>query len=1805
MSKRMLSMLLIISMCANLLAGCASVVVQESALTQQESVLEEAKNAGAEDTKQRTKGVVTTSANAKSVSAAQESAQEENIPAAETKLQEALAAASNELYCVDEGDEIGVKGRVLKATLYEVKKDNKMLQGDFKFLGQIYKEEGWWGVLKCLCGAPTLGKMDFSYVEAKRLLAGAKVILTDAQGNPLSKHVSYTDDFGVLSMVLPENTSGTSQQTYYLKVEHGNAYSDEEHQLYTVRYINVKKLKEEYGKKLEAENIPEAKEVVETLGRMTEEDIQRLWEAGLEEARKKGAKDEEAYREEYVLSQLMENKAELVSGAKTLLTSVETGKFWNEVEKERKISWKERWDALYKLLPTKIRGVFKYAKEIIASSNGAGVPGQFGGGGLLAGREVDEEVLEEARKMIGDTLWDQEMTDFTCGLVDFAIEWAIIDLIFRGAGAVSRLSTAAKYEKVLKMQKTIGAGAGKVTILQPMEMSGYWARAAFEEGITSGTKGVLKKLDELEAIEARLLKTEEQLMSEFYEEVRKGFQLAGWEIKGPLKRSDILNAARVRKIVEKTLAVQKTTATEEAAAKWIASADTPLEKAVMTDVVNALSDDVVMAAAKVEKLPPITAENVDDLVIDIVDDVPAAGGLRKITEGEILDGSLLNGKVSTSVEQLPEIASGEVSALAGIQEVRALEVKQLQNIVDACTAIMTRIAGSTTSLASDIVLGNTMEGILTAKKYVGSRENLTEMGQNVIAAISTILSAEGDILVKRVQSSFYYDGSAGSSQTYYNVLSEEVNEAMDEAHRFAISVKENLIRARLYETQLMQRLVENYGGENLSASYQWRAIEEAHKAFGLPVPATAAEVHPVIRMWLDQVNESVSKSYELLFQGKTFEAVMDEIFANLVTKESEWGGSSFTSITGDKIKEILGTHGVNNFTGLSGFPLREETELALRQYEMAAKVKAQAEKAMIDAFAENLVERSTQQRLGTDTIKTAGDADIVVSAYEENAQILTFQAQEALQRASKQYLFALLEKVCLDVVSRVPDKIKIGDELTDIVTTYKENVVAQEVMRRTFDELRSVENLDLQLLKNRFKANIEKEKALLISSDVPDTVFGDYLAGRPLRTATVSDFTGIEQLSIHEIGHVYGWLKSVESNEAVGIQEMYVDAFIDEKWDPTSLKGKEPGKVIYRGLGEKAGGHGAWVTAEGFSKEDEIQLMLGHVNAGIGSIIAEDILGSGQLSGAAIKDYAQCLEEIRSLLGKNQLHDYLYGADELVQKLFIEQYYKLYAVMAQDKEKIKALINRFVALEDSEWVRREISGDKLSQWFEEAGIRLDPSLTQVDMEKVLAELEKYQLLELGEAVFFNPTQVKWKESYQYLEVQKRAQASLYQILDAINNLDSGQSFDFSALETTEKLAQMGQTLRNMEKLKESLEKQGSGQGLSTRSTLEDLTDSIRALAQAEREFGTLKLTDGAAGSKENAMELLEKLKDSEGTNLYGLAVVPLADFLSYADMREENNQIIMCSGEEKVQITGRVIDSKTKKPVTSAGVELYYIGENSTGNGAAGEPVKTVRVLSDGSFTFDGMQGGDYRIRLQAEGYQTKECSFKTTAFKALPLQDGHYVKADIGDIKLEKWDEDALLYAFVREEGTDKPIKGAAISFYRTDPHNKSVRWQTEKTNKFGEASHVILGDGYGEYRFTISAEGYEKVTVDKKITKENRSLSVKLAPMPKPTASPTVTPTVTPSVTPSVKPTVTPSAKPSATPSVKPTATPSVSPTATPRPAVTVIPQATPSLKPTVTPTATPSPTPTVAPTETPSPIPAVAPTVKPTVSPAPTPS
>jgi len=1786
MSKRMLSMLLIISMCANLLAGCASVVVQESALTQQESVLEEAKNAGTEDTKQRTKGVVTTSANAKSVSAAQESAQEENIPAAETKLQEALAAASNELYCVDEGDEIGVKGRVLKATLYEVKKDNKMLQGDFKFLGQIYKEEGWWGVLKCLCGAPTLGKMDFSYVEAKRLLAGAKVILTDAQGNPLSKHVSYTDDFGVLSMVLPENTSGTSQQTYYLKVEHGNAYSDEEHQLYTVRYINVKKLKEEYGKKLEAENIPEAKEVVETLGRMTEEDIQRLWEAGLEEARKKGAKDEEAYREEYVLSQLMENKAELVSGAKTLLTSVETGKFWNEVEKERKISWKERWDALYKLLPTKIRGVFKYAKEIIASSNGAGVPGQFGGGGLLAGREVDEEVLEEARKMIGDTLWDQEMTDFTCGLVDFAIEWAIIDLIFRGAGTLSRLSTAAKYEKVLKMQKTIGAGAGKVTILQPMEMSGYWARAAFEEGITSGTKGVLKKLDELEAIEARLLKTEEQLMSEFYEEVRKGFQLTGWEIKGPLKRSDILNAARVRKIVEKTLAVQKKTATEEAAVRWIASADTPLEKAVMTDVVEALSDDVVMAAAKAEKLPPITAENVDDLVIDIVDNIPAAGGLRKITEEEILDGTLLEGKVSTSVEQLPEIASGEVSALAGIREVRALEIKQMESIAATCTAIMERIAGSITSLETDTVLGTTVGEIKTAKKYARAREKLTEWEQKAIDAMVAVLAEDGDVAVSCSQTT-YFDGPAGST-TDYRVWYNTINEEIDERHWEALSVKENLIRAQLYRSQTMKNAVENYGELDISDTYRWSAIGAAHKAFGLPRPATEAEVHPVVRRWLDRVNESISTQYEPLFQGDTLGTILTKMTENRVRESGgEWSSSSSLTIKGDQIKEILSEQGVHAEESLRGFPFREETELALRQFQTAAEIKKQAEQGMIEAGAAILLENRTQQMLGMEAAETLGDGDIVVPTYEENARILAAQAKEAITSASEQYLSELLEHVCLEMIGMIPDTFRslsgfwIGSD-----TGYIRNKVAQEVMEQTLRELRAVKELTPTLLRERFKQNVEKEKAILKACDIPDTAYGDYLAGREIRATAAGTLTQMEHTSAHEMGHVYGFLKSVEENEYVGVQKMYVDLGAEEAWQywdngpiPTGVV--PLGEVVMHGI---TGGFGSaiQIRKQGLSREAERQLVMGLLNSSLGALAAEEILGNGGVSAGGAEDLdktATCLA--RSLLGEDAPSGYLEVAEGMVWKLLVEQYSKVYTAMLQDKEKLEAMTQRFIALGKSEKARREISGHELHQWAKEYGISVDPGLTELDMETKLAEVERYRLLDI---------------SVKQLE-EERYEYALRRICNALNGLDSGQSFDLSDLETTKKLAQMGQTLRNMTKLKESLEQQGSGQGLSARESMENFTDSIRALAQAEREFGTLKLTDGATGSKENTMELLEKLKDSEGTNLYGLAIVPLADFLSYADAREENNQIIMCSGEEKVQITGRVIDSKTKEPVTTAGVELYYIGENSTGNGAAGEPVKTVRVLSDGSFTFDGMQGGDYRIKIQAEGYQTKECPFETTAFKALPLQKGRYVKADIGDIELEKWDEDALLYAFVREEGTEKPIKGAAISFYRTDLHNKSVRWQTEKTNKFGEASHVILGDGYGEYHFTISAEGYEKVTVDKKITKENRSISVKLVPMPKPTAGPTVTPTVTPNVTPSVKPTVTPTVAPSVTPSVKPTAAPS--------PAVTVTPQVTPSWKPTVKPTATPSPTPTVAPTATPTAAPTAAPGWTPTAAPTATPT
>jgi len=1776
-------------MCANLLAGCAVSTAVASAPGEPRSIVSEGE-------KERTK----------SVSAGQKDDEGERNFVDFQELHKNLMLASNELYCVDDGDESGDKGRVLKATIYGMTED-KHLKWKVKYPGTIYKEEGWLGVLKRLSKLAIpfggdanqfpLFDVDVYREEDKIPLANAKVTLTDAQGMPIahsdskneSDYVAYTDLTGKFSMMLPESTSDTYEQIYYLKVERHDSCSDSDYQMCTVRYINVKKLKEEYKKKLEAENIPMAEEVVEGLENLTEEEIRHLWEAGLEEAKKKGVESEKAYREEYVLDKLVKSREKNLTGAERLISRLQSGEFWNAVE-EKRISPSEKVAYLYHQLPAKIRGAFKLQNQFVGVTSLLGLLGRYGDEQeLYLGAKWDKEEIEEARELIGDTLWDEEMTNFTCGLVDFAVEFALVSAAFQSAGNLSKLDKALTYEKATMIKKAIQTETGLKTVWMPLDLSECWAQTCFRAGVSSGTKGVLKKLDELEALEAKLLTEEEGVIRVLSANVGKAFELTGWEVVGTIKRSDLLNAAKVRKIVEKTLAMQKTTAAEEVAAKWIASADTPLEKAVMTDVVNALSDDVVMAAAKAEKLPAITAENVDDLVIDIVDDVPAAGGLRKITEEEILDGTLLEGKVSTSVEQLPALASGEVSALASVQQVQALEVKQLQNIVDACAAVMTRIAGSTTAVETDTILGVTAGEIKTANAYGRARENLTEWDKEAVSALVTILAKDGDMVLDELSTFVDYNTPTGNAHVTHRAISHKVREDMDERHLAALSVKENLIRSQLYQSESYQKAVENYGGLDISASYKWQAIRAAHRAFGVKEPATVAQIHPVVRTWLDQVNDSISGHYGLLFQGNTLGTVLKEISGSMVVETDSFGYARIHSITGDQIKEILRAYGIRDAQTLRGFPFRDGTELAFRQYGMAAKVKEQAEQVMIDAYAESLLERSTQQMLGVEAAETAGDGALVVSAYKENAGVLALQAQEAITGASRQYLFELLENECMALVERAPKNIQIGNRADDVVTAYRENPAAQEVMKRTLDELRTVENPTKAMLIERFKQNIEQERRAMESYDRPDSPLGDRLAGDTIRTIASSGLTDLEYLTMHEMGHVYGMLKSLGKNEALGIDEMYVDLSVlnYDPWygvdvPPPSTMNLEPGEVILWGVNRNTG---ALTKAGALSEEEQMRLQMAQLNAGIGALVAEAIWNNGRLTSEAEKDLNQAIRYAKNIMGKKQPFGNLLDADKLAEKFVMEQFHKIHAAMLQDKEKLETLCCRFIALENSEWARRRVNGSELEQWFAEAGISVDKGLAQVDMEAVFDEVERYQLLAFG---------------VQQLEENSSV---LNPIFEAMNHPGSTQSFDFRNLETTERLAAMGQQLRTMGKVQESLERQGSGQGLSARESMENFTDSIRALAQAEREFATLKLTDRVTASGENAMQMLEYLKDNEGTNLYGLAVAGLADVLSAADEREANNGIVVPLGESKrwiTELTGRVIDSETKEAVTSASVELYYMEKDKNGNAVPGEHLRTRNVSRNGSFTFDRQEEGAYYIKIQAEGYKTKEVPFETKTFKKQSISYPPYRRKDIGDIELEKWDEDALLYAFVREEGTDKPIKGAAISFYRTDSNSKSVRWQTEKTNKFGEASHVILGDGYGEYHFTVSAEGYEKVTVDKKITKENRSLSVKLVPIPKPTSSPTVAPTVTPTVTPSVKPSATPSVKPSATPSVKPSATPTVKPTATP----SVKPMATPSIKPSVTPsvkpTATPSVQSTVKPTATPGSEVTVSPVTTPSLSP-----
>ena len=148
-----------------------------------------------------------------------------------------------------------------------------------------------------------------------------------------------------------------------------------------------------------------------------------------------------------------------------------------------------------------------------------------------------------------------------------------------------------------------------------------------------------------------------------------------------------------------------------------------------------------------------------------------------------------------------------------------------------------------------------------------------------------------------------------------------------------------------------------------------------------------------------------------------------------------------------------------------------------------------------------------------------------------------------------------------------------------------------------------------------------------------------------------------------------------------------------------------------------------------------------------------------------------------------------------------------------------------------------------------------------------------------------------------------------------------------------------------------------------------------------------------------------------------------------------------------------------------AAVELFTVDNTDT-------PIATDTTAADGSYAFDGVAAGDYKLRFTKDGWQRQWYSYSTTADHATPIS----VSPGVHHTGISVWLADASIgisgtitgWPFDASEGVTLP--GAQVALFTQA--NSSVPLATVAAGAGG--SYAFAGIDAGTYLIRASAPGY-----------------------------------------------------------------------------------------------------------------------------------
>jgi len=388
MRKRILAMLLAVTMCTELLAGCGTAAV---AVTAGAGVAVEKNSATTDELQQDNIG----------------------IPKGDKKKPQAQLSARPAYYYMQHG-----------------------ASGNHYISGRVRTSKPTDIISKII------NKLPYESLEGKvkPVLENATVTLVDKTGNPCldtkgKKQRATTDENGLFTLRIDasekKELTGPEayETTYYIKIEkRGYRPIVEE-----VVHISVEDFKQETERYQMKEVLPQVQEILDN----TRDGVEALYLEGEQQAL-----DKAKYHETYSLSELKAGREEIRTGAEQLMKTFQTeeGKkaFWDRVNDEMHRSWGEWFQEMYDELPERWKLYILSARVHMLDVNTFNSHVSGAAEGQEAARTEIAKKIEELNATT--PIWkDDEFWNFTAAIAKEIGIWIALDYATAGLGHWARM----------------------------------------------------------------------------------------------------------------------------------------------------------------------------------------------------------------------------------------------------------------------------------------------------------------------------------------------------------------------------------------------------------------------------------------------------------------------------------------------------------------------------------------------------------------------------------------------------------------------------------------------------------------------------------------------------------------------------------------------------------------------------------------------------------------------------------------------------------------------------------------------------------------------------------------------------------------------------------------------------------------------------------------------------------------------------------------------------------------------------------------------------------------------------------------------------------------------------------------------------------------------------------------------------------------------------------------------------------------------------------------------------------------------